>query len=468
MDNMFEQVTCNSHFKKFITIDSSTFQVVCKKCIQESGNGIKNLEFKEDTSQGYNSKEEKFCFKHANKEAAFFCDSCSEFICNNCFCLDHKQHVCATFQLIIKDVKENTNKYISELANLKKEVEGNLLNISKTNSFFSLEKENLKKILNLIQQKMLKGLNAKSLELKDEIDNIFNGVDFEVENSTQRLESTRKKAQKMFLDFSGFLKEVESISSDKKVCLYKKSKDAVLEENKNFLRDLIFFINDNLEKTKLKSIKEMENFSKKSNKFLKNTEIFENSVINTISSGIPNICMRIRRFRRYFYLNSRYFKTSSLCISTSQTINLVGFSFCGLFDIKNQLDNLKLEVKLYELDEIANFEFNRPTLFTYEIKIPVIINPIDPVFQFYLKNAFTLSKNKYYYLFIGNLSSSNYIDIWTGEVARDKDEMTENQSSIICNNTNVKFNFINASGIESDFNEFSGGIVSDIIFSHTE
>ena len=42
----------------------------------------------------------------------------------------------------------------------------------------------------------------------------------------------------------------------------------------------------------------------------KNISIYENSVINTIVSGIPNVCMRIRRFRRYTTSKSKYFKNN--------------------------------------------------------------------------------------------------------------------------------------------------------------
>ena len=43
-----------------------------------------------------------------------------------------------------------------------------------------------------------------------------------------------------------------------------------------------------------------------------------------------------------------------------------------------------------------------------------------------------------------------------------------NQHSVICNNSNVKFNFLSAFGVESDFNEFSEGIISDVIYSLIE
>ena len=44
-----------------------------------------------------------------------------------------------------------------------------------------------------------------------------------------------------------------------------------------------------------------------------------------------------------------------------------------------------------------------------------------------------------------------------------------NESNIVqANNDNIKFTFMNAFGVESDLNEFSGGIISDIIYSPVE
>ena len=129
---------------------------------------------------------------------------------------------------------------------------------------------------------------------------------------------------------------------------------------------------------------------------------------------------------------------------------------------------LKLEIKIYEMESVKQFDPNLPTLCSTEINVPVIFNVIDPVYQFYLKNAITVHKDRMYYIFMNNLSENTYVDMWSGEVSKDKDEMTENQHSVVCNNSSVKFNFLNAVGVESDFNEFTGGILSDVIFSHID
>jgi hypothetical protein len=373
----------------------------------------------------------------------------------------------------VKNIKENLTKTVSDLNTLKKNVDENLQSVQELNNFFTNHKNNFKSTLKEINERISYNLNKKSKEYSEEIENIFNGIDFEVSNSTQRLENTKRKANKMMNEIQNLYKEVDSIKSDKKVCLFKKEKDPILTENIKFLNDLQFFLNQNLEKTKQKSINEMETFSKKCDKFQKNVEVFQNSVSNTILSGIPNICMRVRRFRKFYYSNTRFFKTNSICMMTSQTINLVGFSLCGLFlnktlNSSNPAQSLKMKIKIYEMDSIVEFNQNLPLICTIDITLPLILNVIDPVYQFYLKNAVTVYKDKGYYILMDNISEYNYVDMWSGEVSREKDEASEDQHSVVCNNSNVKFNFINTLGVESDFNEFSGGILSDIIFSHLE
>ena len=311
-------------------------------------------------------------------------------------------------------------------------------------------------------------MNLKSKEFLEEIEKIFNGLDCEVESSTTRLINMKKRATKSMEELENLLKELDSLKSDKKICLIKKSKDNLICNNYKFLSDLKNFINDSLIKTKEKSLKEMENFKKECEKFQIKAQIYENSISNTCMSGIPNITMRIRRFKKYFFENSKYFKKSTVCLLTSHTINLVGFGICCLFNSGSKHKNLKLELKIFELENTQKFDPQSNIISTQQILIPTTESMIDPVYQFYLKHAVTIHKDKVYYIIISNASDNNYIEIWAGEVSKDKDDMTENQNAVTCNNTGVKFNFITAPGVETDFNEFTGGILSDLIYSYID
>ena len=202
----------------------------------------------------------------------------------------------------------------------------------------------------------------------------------------------------------------------------------------------------------------------------KNSEIYENSILNTINSGIPNNCMRIRRFRRFFFSNSRYLKTTSVSFSVSHSVNIVGFCLCGLFN-NNKTTNpaTDFDVKIYEMemDQTFNSKEKKNLLWESRITIPTIINVVDPVFQFYLNKTIQVNKEKSYVMVMNNLEKNSYIDMWTGEIIPEKSDMIESQT-VTCNNSGVIYTFTRPKGIQSDFDEFTNGIVSDIIFSHLD
>jgi len=474
MDKLLDQIFCKVHGKAYLELNSKTYQISCKMCISESkidnDPGISNLEIRNSNEE---SKEEVFCFKHKADEALYFCSDCREFICKTCFPTDHRSHNCSTPELIVPIVKTNLSKLLKELSTLKKSVEENMTEITDLNNFFVNTKSDFQKNLNDINNRFLESLKLKTNEFNSQIENIFKGIDSEVDNSTQRLENNKKKAAKVLNEIQRFNKEIESIKSDKKICLFKRTNEKAIEENKKFVTEIQSFLSNQLEKTKSKSALEMENFSTKCKEFNKNIQNYESSVANTILSGIPNICMRIRRFKKYYFQSTRYFKSSSISMKTTHTVNLAGFGICGLFFNKTNTKDIDLEIKLFEVESLSGLNVsNMPLISSIRVKVPIISNIIDPTFQFYLKNAVTINKDKFYVITIANVSEFPYIDIWTGE-ARDStkqktDEENDYNHSVTCNNSGVKFSFKTSIGLESDFNEIIGGLLSDVIFSHFE
>ena len=189
-----------------------------------------------------------------------------------------------------------------------------------------------------------------------------------------------------------------------------------------------------------------------------------------MKSGIPNVCSRIRRFCRYSLDKSKFFKNDSLCMIVSKSVNLAGFALCGLFHEQEQaITTYKVNLKLYELSDVKNFSKDSEEMFSIDVDIPSITNCADPVYQFYLENSFLLDKDKFYFIILSNVSSQTFVTTWSGSIYRDKNSSNTTQNNIIIsNNNNVKFTFLNAFGVESDFNEFSSGLISDVIYSPLE
>ena len=477
LDSLFSRVRCTVHHgikPNYLTIDKKTFQINCTLCLEENVQPKrKNLIIVDPNlvNMENNLTEDETnhtCYLHPKEKALFYCEQCGQFLCKTCFATEHRNHSSSTFDLIIDTIKTKVNDLYDQLQNLNNEIDDNIEPVKNINNFYEEEKKNFQIKLEQINNNINKTLNDKLNDYNNQIENFFNGVDNEVELNVQKLKSNKKKANKMLEEFNKMKNEINLIDDDKKICLYKKENDNTILENKQFLSDIENFLKENLNKTKQKVLNEENNFNNKCDNLKKNIESYENSVINTMISGIPNICMRIRRFRKYTNSKSKYFKIDSLCMLVSNTINLAGFAICGLIYEHNQSNNkYKINLKIYELDNVQNFSVDNKEMISLDVEIPMITNIVDPVYQFYLPNSITISKNKMYFIIIKNLSDLTFINSWTGNVGKESDEKM-NQSSVISNNSNVKFNFLNAFGVESDFNEFNEGIISDVIFSQID
>ena len=483
-DSLLKRVRCSVHHGEqpnYLSIDLKTFQVVCTLCAKEGlKSKKKNLivvdpelsnmeEIEAQKSMNMPDKEEsnRFCFNHKDEPSLFYCEECSQFICKTCFATEHRNHSSSTFDLISDVIKEKVNKLFEEVENLNKALEDNNASLEEKNKYFDKKKQNYKYNLENVNQHITKALENKAIEYNNQIETFFNGVDKEVESNLNKLEIKRKTANKMLEEFQKMQNDIEKINDAHKICLYKKEKDETIKENRQFLFDIKNFLQEQLTQTKERVEKEENNFKEKCESLKKNMDIYESSVISTMKSGIPNVCSRIRRLCKYSLEKSKYFKADSLCMIISQSINLTGFALCGLFQEPEQaIQTYKINLKLYEVNEINDFNQASKEMFSIDVDIPSITNYIDPVYQFYLNNSYLLNKDKFYFIILANLSESIYINTWSGSIYKEKNAAAINPTNVtISNNDNIKFTFLNESVVESDFDEFSNGIISDIIYS---
>ena len=61
-----------------------------------------------------------------------------------------------------------------------------------------------------------------------------------------------------------------------------------------------------------------------------------------------------------------------------------------------------------------------------------------------MDNSYLVNKDEFYFIILTNLSNNAFINAWSGSIYKDKNK----------NNTNIKFTYLNAFGVEFDFNEF--------------
>ena len=483
-DSILKRVQCSIHHgekQNYLSIDPKTFQIICTLCEKEGLKSKKknliivapelsNVEESNINNNQENEQSNHFCYKHQTEPSLFYCEECAQFICKTCFATEHRNHSSSTFDLISDVIKEKINKLHEDLENLNITLEKNKNSLEKKSEYFDNKKKTFQQNLDTVNQHISNALNEKSAEYETQIESFFNGVDKEVELNLTKIEIKRKESAKMYEEFKKMEEEISQINDDHKVCLYKKEKDEIIQENNKFLTEIKDFLQEQLSQTKERVEKEEKNFQEKCDNFKKTIDVYESSVLSTLNSGIPNICSRVRRLCRYSYEKSKYFKKDSLCMIVSQNINLTGFALCGLYFEQDQpIKTYKVNLKLYEVDDANNFSNDLKAMLSIDVDIPTITNVVDPVYQFYLLKSYLISKDKFYFIILENLSEDVFINTWSGTIYKDKKNFNMNETNIVyANNENIKFTFMNAFGVESDLNEFSGGIISDVIYSPVE
>ena len=483
-DSILKRVQCSIHHgekQNYLSIDPKTFQIICTLCEKEGLKSKKknliivapelsNVEESNINNNQENEQSNHFCYKHQTEPSLFYCEECAQFICKTCFATEHRNHSSSTFDLISDVIKEKINKLHEDLENLNTTLEKNKNSLEKKSEYFDNKKKTFQQNLDTVNQHISNALNEKTDEYENQIEAFFNGVDKEVELNLTKIEIKRKESAKMYEEFKKMEEEISQINDDHKVCLYKKEKDEIIQENNKFLTEIKGFLQDQLSQTKERVEKEEKNFQEKCDNFKKTIDVYESSVLSTLNSGIPNICSRVRRLCRYSYEKSKYFKKDSLCMIVSQNINLTGFALCGLYFEQDQpIKTYKVNLKLYEVDDANNFSNDLKEMLSIDVDIPTITNVVDPVYQFYLLKSYLISKDKFYFIILENLSEDVFINTWSGTIYKDKKNFNMNETNIVyANNENIKFTFMNAFGVESDLNEFSGGIISDVIYSPVE
>ena len=483
-DSILKRVQCSIHHgekQNYLSIDPKTFQIICTLCEKEGLKSKKknliivapelsNVEESNINNNQENEQSNHFCYKHQTEPSLFYCEECAQFICKTCFATEHRNHSSSTFDLISDVIKEKINKLHEDLENLNTTLEKNKNSLEKKSEYFDNKKKTFQQNLDTVNQHISNALNEKSAEYETQIESFFNGVDKEVELNLTKIEIKRKESAKMYEEFKKMEEEISQINDDHKVCLYKKEKNEIIQENNKFLTEIKDFLQEQLSQTKERVEKEEKNFQEKCDNFKKTIDVYESSVLSTLNSGIPNICSRVRRLCRYSYEKSKYFKKDSLCMIVSQNINLTGFALCGLYFEQDQpIKTYKVNLKLYEVDDANNFSNDLKEMLSIDVDIPTITNVVDPVYQFYLLKSYLISKDKFYFIILENLSEDVFINTWSGTIYKDKKNFNMNETNIVyANNENIKFTFMNAFGVESDLNEFSGGIISDVIYSPVE
>lgn len=479
-------------------VDTLKFRVQCKKCI-ENGDKTKNLEITEEEDLSSDEDTLLECHSHSNQKGIFYCDDCKVFLCKLCFANEHRSHKSNLPIDIAKEFKEDLSKMIESVSEIKPKIEESLKTITELDvKIKSMREISLKKMKDFIT-KINSIMKEKSEKKITKFEHIFEGLDIEIENIEKRLDNLSKKSSKYIGDLSEIQTQLKDENkSDVALCEYRKKKSITYQETIKLLDDSKNFINYKIEIIKSKTDSKLEVYKAEVEKFFKQLQTYEKSIMNSISTGISSSSLRIRRFNKFSKRGLKYYKTSSLQVKANSNICLVGLGVCGLYIHSKELETIKmLDKSLNSSDKSRSFDYsiykpvnNGPQTIKYipvqisisEIKqdndkapeviiseshnINGIVNSTDPTYIIYLNKAVHIKAERKYIITLTNLYKESYIEIWCGEVS--KQYLKNMDQNITCNSSRINFDFTCCNGIESDFNEFNQGIIADLLYSYID
>ena len=461
------------HKSKYISLDKHKLAFICKKCL-ELGLAENNLEILEEKEKNNfeKNKNENLCNENCGNISYFLCKSCYEFLCYNCLMTKHNHHIIETinyesnvFQDDINIEINMLNKLIEAMKNFKtnvkiKEKENKNNGSQLMNDLFNNINQTsivIKKILDEKVLNLIKNFNELFEGFDNDNSSIFEGVKklkSDIKTSLIELEQLNKTLNDNSINI------INKIEDFKKGNKKYKEIEKIIKYSNNILNAIIrneYHTKENNNKKQLQ--KESINLSLKT---------LENSVNYSIKSGSNSECFHLNRFKSFKHYNLMFFKSTSLAFSTKKDISLVGLNLCSLYYHKKKLKDPNFLMQKIEDREYLNIEIQIKE--SEEIKLKEnkqllgAINVNDPIISLFFNSPINIEKNKFYIITVNNMSKNNfYSDFWTGACPSiTHDNLIQ---LIHCNCTGIYFSFSSPKGIQSDFNEFSNGIIEGIIYS---
>jgi len=465
-------VSCKLHGQHYIGVQTFKFRLVCKRCLEM---GLNGNDFEVNPNFITEDQEFTYCRDHPNSNGSFYCNDCNHFICKVCFSDNHRNHDSNLPNYMANKFKDNLRNFISQVMKIKPEIEDSLDIILKINEEIKLLRQTTqKKLRNSIENISSENKIKTEKSINNFSPMIYAGLEDEVEIGVNRLVGMNKKITRYLNETNDMIINLNKQSNPLEICQYKKSKTFLMSDISTVITDSKNLLEFKIPSIK-KSVKEKKDKIDKAIKsYIRQVSIFENSVRTSISSGITNKSIILRRFIKY---NKRKelvcFKLTSLIMKVDSPIFLVGFSLCGLYVSSKTLyqsdanlftsvsdrNQIPIMIKVSEVKDQVEVENN----ISDEQILYGVLDINDPTNQIYLKKAVYIKPNTDYLINILNLDKNIYIDVWSGKVA--KIFLKEMNQHLTCNCTKVNFIFSCADGFESDLDEFNFGIIANVIYS---
>ena len=476
-------IKCKKHGVSFLNISRGTFNLVCSKCLEE---GIQNFDFEFGEHPLNKPTVEKRidvfeCYTHYKDKGSYYCDECKQFICKFCFAEQHRNHKCHLPEHISKEFKEYIDITIDNVKELKPILEGSLEEVKQIYTRLKAQKDDTLKIPETTIQNIKIKNEAQMTVFNQKFESKMNGVDKEIEDDTARHNKIKEKTIKYLQDFEEYnkiIKNEDKKLSNVKICQYHKNHLDKFKEISEFISNSLNFLNNKLQNTITIGKNSKTQLLNDIQLLNKSITMYENCTSSSILTGQANNSILLRRFLRFVHNDVKYFKITSLIVKVNSPIFLTGLSVCGLYipnrkatepNYSNEPD-ISLNIIVSILEENNNQGWDK--LISEKTVLLPIRDKYDPANIIYFVKGVKLNQNKKYLITIENNSNVTYCDLWVGGVKEKKvkeadiEKKKEDDDYVIrCHNTNIDFSFSQTQDIQTDFDEFTTGIIEGILFS---
>lgn len=502
VDKLIDRVSCSLHGKKSISVNSSTYEIFCSDCHPTSEE--KNDKESADKANG---TLHVTCYEHISDDGSFYCLDCNDFICCKCIASNHRNHVSSVHDELRGIIREKLSNLSRTLELLGRNIVAEDVEFKALNEVICRFRKELNNKNDHLTELIKDSVNKKNKDIKDSLSDCINIEDEKTSNITYMKGAADLRIINSFFDdfedITDIIDRKFEYNSLNPLSLKSKKNNIIqITERLNPLRQICDKLSDalNKEAEDIERLNARVNLTKKTSEEMVDWKTKDaDSVFNTlyrslVTSEFPK-SIYLRRFARFFNPGTMYFKNDSLCFEclSDHNVNMTGLGICGLLQT-HEKSTLSLELKIsrqltqrnrdrLEKQKKLPYEFSNKDYWEPLYKENIIIkevektNKVNPIQTIFLQsftrntdsNTVLLESGYIYKINLKNIDSTAYCDIWNGRVNyQDFSNLIDPSDSslkqnIECNMSDTLFKF--TSSTDTDFNEFSNGLICDIIYS---
>lgn len=380
----------------------------------------------------------------------FYCDTCKQFICLNCFANSHRKHESNTNRNTILKWRELVKNYLSVRIN-KNNIDDLLGRIVKINDKLQSMKKNLIKKTENLNSTLSSVVRINS---QSKINSVISSINDEIERKcltifqlVDKIKDLREKSD------SEEFNEVLSMTDTRQILTFCKEKRQFLDEFSKVIESKEKYIHA---KKSLYFITMLYNFQDIKNRLetiLKQQTFYYNSILNNVNLLGSSSYNFLRRFNSYSLSDILYFKKTCMDVSVSKSIRLIGLSVCSIFikdDGKNKRE-FKFVLRVYNDEKLLS---TKDVIFTNHY------NKYDPTIICYLNESIKLTAGSIYRIELESTENYNYYTCVLGKVPANVLDLCQT----IKWNEDLVFTFKKNKLVETDLNELKMGVLSDLVF----